>query len=443
MWAKSLPSGQLKNSRDNMKNSKNWTLNLLVTLGMGATVACSGGELQGDLRRPSAMTASGDEGETSFHDAPPATGTPAPAITTSSVETPVPTPPTSPAEPTSPPETTSPAEPTSPPETTAYWAAVRSVDSGYPLVEEWEYNQDAQLVRAQIVHLRRSVDPYYLVQRSLTFEDNKVRVFDDYPESEQFRDVTSEYVLDGGRVVQYSESRGGTVEVLETFEYDAQGKLVGGYYNNGGDEAIFRLERSSGGEPSRLFKNDQLLCTYSWRHSWLGTSCSFGQQTESYKANNGLLTVWQDDSSIQRFTYDSASRLTGITDDKYFTVPVDFTGDPTYSDTITHSYSPEGKLIESVYPLHRELREYDERGLLSASHIIDETGTYTDSYTYERLKRTEVLERRSSGGDTVETTYRLFDREPTTVPTRPSFFAEIGMSLPEPYYAPTDYSAVP
>lgn len=311
-----------------------------------------------------------------------------------------------------------------------YWTLVHSKDSQYPLAEEWTYDDASRLVKARVINLRRDVDPYYAVDITITYDGDHVSsVHDRVPE--ELVDLTYEYELQSGRVVAYTEAAAGEVNDSRTFDYDAEGRLVGGHEDYYGDESTWVLQRRQNGEPSQLSKNGEVACVYSWRHVWLGTTCyTGGVVSQSYEADPSerLSRLTFDGVNTVDYTYDEAGRLTSQTNG---------------SSVFSYRYAADAKLLEARSPGYEEVRSYDDKGLLRQVRGTDGSTTYSTDFTYERVSANEVIETETSAQRTVVRTYQRLAHPPTGEPLLPSYWTILRMDQPTVYMAPVDYSVVP
>lgn len=311
-----------------------------------------------------------------------------------------------------------------------HWALVRLEDSNLPYVEEWTYDAAARLVKARIVNIRRDLEPYYAVDITNTYDANRVvSVHDRLPED--LVDLTYEYELEAGRVVTYVESAEGETYESRAYVYDSEGRLMGSRETHSGEEEEWRFERRENGEPSQLFRNDELACAYEWRHMWLGTTCyNAGVVSQVYypDAAGRLGSLSFDGSEPVNYSYDDAGRLTAVlhTNAAY-----------------EYRYAPDGKLLASTGPDYEELREYDEFGQLREVQWSDESSVSTTTFTYERRSADEVVQTEVSSQRTVVRTYARLPQAPTSEPALPSYWTLLRMDQPSVYIAPLDFSNVP
>lgn len=310
-----------------------------------------------------------------------------------------------------------------------HWALVRSEDSGQEFVEHWTYDDAARLVDARVIRVRRDLVPYYAVDITLTYDgDHVTSVHDALPEDAV--DLTYEYELEEGRIAIYTQAVDGELNSTQTFEYDAEGRLIGSRESYSGYESVWTLSRRPSGDPSELSQDGRVLCAYSWRHIWLGTTCyTDGVAAQIYEpdADGRLGRMILDDVSVE-YGYDDAGRLTFQTSG---------------ANVYEYRYSADGKLVESTGFGNDELRTYDERGLLTAVSWKNGSDTRTTTFTYERVSGDEVIETETSADRTVVRTYRRLSHAPTVEPLLPSYWTLLHMDQPNVYIAPTDYSQVP
>ncbi len=328
-------------------------------------------------------------------------------------------------------DATLPGDDTSPPNPAVeHWALVRVEDSERAFAEEWEYDAASRLVKARVARFRRDQEPVYAVDVTITYDGNQVTSVHDAAPAELV-DVKYQWELEAGRVVSYVESTADETHDSRVFTYDGEGRLVGSYENYYGDESVWTLERREGGEPSQLLQDGEVVCSYSWRHVWLGTTCYLdGAVSQTYEPDTsgrlGGLTI--DGSQTVRYTYDDAGHLTSQT-----------SGETVYE----YRYSAEARLLEARGPGYEELRSYDDSGLLEQIRWTDESATLTTTFTYARVAADEVLETETSPAGTVVRTYRRLAHPPQGEPQLPSYWTVLRMDQPSVYMAPVDYSKVP
>lgn len=311
-----------------------------------------------------------------------------------------------------------------------FWTLVRSKDSLREHTEEWNYDDAGRLVKARVIQIRRDFEPYYAVDITLTYDGDKITSVND-PLPDDLSELTYEYELQEGRVVEYRSTHAGMPNDSKSFTYDAEGRLIGSTDNDPGDDDTFVLERREDGEPHQLLWNGEVSCVYSWRHVWLNTTCyTDGVATQIYEADASerLARLTFDGSTTVTYTYDDAGRLTTQT-----------SGPSVYE----YTYASDGRLVESSGPGYQESRIYDDLGLLREVRWVDGSSTTTTTFAYERVSASEVIETETAPDRTVVRTYKRLPHAPTGEPQLPSVWTILHMDQPNVYRAPTDYSKVP
>ncbi len=314
-----------------------------------------------------------------------------------------------------------------------YWVLVRSEDPNEPFAQEWEYDDAGRLVRARLVGQRRAPDPdhQFGVTVTLTYEGNLItRLVDRDPTD--LIDVKYEYVVNNGRLVAYSEGDAGEVTGRRNFAYDAQGRLIGGCSSEG-NETTWTVERQANGIPTRLLENDELRCSYEWRHQWLSTTCYYdGEVTGVYSATDGRLTSATLREQDFAYTYDSAGRLAS---ERTLTNR----GEEALQ---TFTYSAEGQLLRSVSTYITQSRTYDEQGLLREIRYSNNDEPFAIRFDYQRISPDEVVETETNEVYSVVRTYRRLTTKPLREPQLPDFYTEVGAVLPSVHVAATNYDLV-
>src|SRR5690606_1193808 len=111
------------------------------------------------------------------------------------------------------------------------------------------------------------------------------------------------------------------------------------------------LSWRAGDDPIELLRDGEVACVYSWRHTWLGTTCyTDGKASETYQPDAaGRLGLLKYEDTVRVYTYDDAGRLTRQQQGDW------------YSEI---EYTADGKVAATREPTADEAYIYDELGLL-------------------------------------------------------------------------------